>query len=200
MQRHSRNAFFPFTCAFAANLLLQACGGATPHTTPQRTLTPRDLYPSGAGYVWSYNVDTGTGLNSLGVTRVASTEGEHFRIQTAESELPYEYRVDGIFRSDADAYLIRFPLEIGQSWPTSEGREARIVSISEAAHVPAGDFSGCVLVEESGGESGREIRTTYCPDVGPVIVEARQALRLRPEGMTVRGVLLGFVRGSEDDM
>ena len=45
-----------------------------------------------------------------------------------------------------------------------------------AIETGAGRFSGCVRVVEEGAPSGAVVRTTYCPDVGPVEVESRIVL------------------------
>lgn len=176
------------------------CGGGQARTAgldPDR-LVPRNLYPMRDGYVWSYNVDTGTGMNTFAVSRVVSAEGDRYAISNGGEEILYEVREGGIFRPQTGTWLLRAPIEVGASWETTGGLTARVTSVTESVDVSAGHYDGCVVVVEEGGDSGRRIRTTYCAGVGPTVVESRQELQLRGEPLTVRGELIGLVRGAED--
>ncbi|MDQ3032670.1 MAG: hypothetical protein M3Y87_09655 [Myxococcota bacterium] len=188
---------------FGTLLLLAAiagCGGgqARPAGLDPDRLDPRALYPMREDYVWSYNVDTGTGMNTFAVSRVVSVEGDRYVITNGGEEIIYELREGGIFRPPTGTWLLRAPIEVGASWETTGGLTARVVSVTESVDVPAGHFDGCVDVVEEGGDSGRRIRTVYCAGVGPTVVESRQELQLRDEPLTVRGELIGLVRGVED--
>ena len=97
-----------------------------------RDLGPRNarsLYPMAEGYTWTYDIDTETEMNNLGVTRVTAVTGHHVEITTDASETRnYELREEGIFRSDRDVWLLRDPIVVGTEWPSSGGRTARITS------------------------------------------------------------------------
>jgi hypothetical protein len=96
--------------------------------------------------------------------------------------------------------LLRDPIAVGQEWPSTSGRTARIESITEAVDVTDGHYENCVAVMEEGGDAGLHVRTTYCMGVGPVIVESRQELTTSMTGgLTVRGTLRAHQQGEEDD-
>jgi len=181
--------------------LLPACGASAPRTAgfdPER-LAPERLYPMRDGYVWSYNVDTGTGMNTFAVSRVVRAEGSTFAITNGGEEIVYEVREDGIYRPQSGNYLLRAPIEVGASWPGSAGATARVTSVTEEVDVQAGHFEGCVSVLEENDESGRVVRTVYCDGQGPVLVESTQTLTMGEDrALTVRGELIGLVRGEED--
>jgi hypothetical protein len=179
---------------------LPGCGGAPVRPTgldPGR-LEPSNLYPMREGYVWSYDVDTGTGMRTFAVSRVLSVSGGRVAITNGGEEILYELRDGGIFRPQSGTWLLRAPIEVGASWPSSGDTTARVTSVTETVEVPGGRFEGCVEVLEEGGEGARRVRTVYCAGVGPTIVESRQELALRPEPLVVRGELIGLVRGAED--
>jgi hypothetical protein len=186
-----------------ATLLLSVhagCGAATarPAGLDPNRLIPRNLYPMQDGYVWSYNVDTGTGMNTFAVSRVVSVEGSQIAISNGGDELLYELREGGIFRPQTGTWLLKAPIDVGATWESSGGLVARVVSVTEHVSVPAGEYDGCVEVIEEGGDSGRRIRTIYCAGVGPTVIESTQTLQLRDEPLVVRGQLMGLVRGAED--
>ena len=185
----------------ALAVLVPACG-ATATTTPDLgPLTAQRLYPMGEGYIWTYDIDTQTEITALGISRVIGISGDLVRIAAdGGDERTYELREEGIYRPDVSAWLIRDPIEVGQEWPSSGARTARITSISEEVDVPAGHFTHCVEITEEGGEAGLHVRTVYCPDVGPAIVESRQELSLAMSGgVTVTGSLRGFQQGEDDE-
>lgn len=168
---------------------------------PTGPLTARSLYPMGEGYTWTYDIDTETEMNNLGITRVTSVVGSTVEVTTDAGETHvYERREDGIYRSDAGVWLLRDPIVVGTEWPSMSGRTARITSVSEAVDVFAGHYEGCVEVREEGGDSGRAIRTVYCRDVGPVVIEVAQALTATSMAgtVTVTGRLRDFDDGTPD--
>lgn len=175
-----------------------SAGGTTPRRGP---LTARDLYPFGEGYAWTYDIDTETETGpSLGVVRVTGIVGETVEItDTMGTTHPYELREGGIYRPDGGVWLIRDPIEVGTQWPSLNGRTARITSVTATADVFAGHYEGCVEVSEEGGDTERTIRTTYCPDVGPVVIQLHQVLTTAMSGgVTVTGRLRDFSNGLDD--
>lgn len=180
-----------------ALLFLAACGGA-PTTQEREPVTAARLYPLEPGLVWSYNVDTGLGdPPTLAISQVVGAEGDRFEIQNNRSEaVIYERRPEGIWRAASGTWLLRDPIEVGAEWEGPGGRTVRITSIDETVETPNQRFEGCVRVEEAGGADGRRIRTVYCPDVGPVLVESMMQAQLSGREAAVRAVLLGY--GSTD--
>lgn len=175
--------------------------GPTRTTVDRGPLTARSLYPMQSGYTWTYDIDTETEMNNLGVTRVTVIAGNTVEIATDASEThTYELRDDGIFRADGDVWLIRDPIVVGTEWPSLSGRTARISSVTETVDVFSGHYEGCVEVREEGGDSNRSIRTVYCQGVGPVLIEVAQSPITSMAGtVTVTGRLRDFNDGSDDD-
>lgn len=187
-----------------AILLVCGCGPSGPgpdHAETDR-LAPHRLYPLSAGNVWSYDVDLGLEGEppALAITRVQSVEGSRITVSSGPDQnewVEYELRPEGIFRVASGNWLLRAPIERGAEWPSGSGRTARVTSVTESVETPAGDFTGCVKVEETGDEAGRDIMTVYCPDVGPVFVQS--GMRSRLSGMTARVVarLRGYMFADE---
>ena len=186
--------------SIAALALTVACGSTTttPHIEP---LSARALYPMGASYIWTYDIDTHTGMSSLGITRVVQVEGNTIGIAADGGEVhAYELRPEGIYQPATQTWLLRDPIVVGQTWPSPHGRTATIASITETVDVTDGHYDGCVVVSEEGGEAGLHVRTTYCMGVGPVIVESRQELiTSMTGGLTVIGRLRAHQQESDDE-
>jgi hypothetical protein len=72
---------------------------------------------------------------------------------------------------------------------------ARVRSVNAAVKTPGGEFADCVEVEEGGGDAGRQIRTIYCPGVGPVYLESMMMVRGKEIKVTAR--LRGHMVGGE---
>ena len=166
--------------ALVATCGLAACGGAQSGGASQ-TLTAHDLYPMEVGGVWSFDLDTGFGPPVLGVMRVESVDGTRVTIRNNGDQVTtYERRPEGIYHVESESWLLHDPIAVGESWPSAGGRQAQIQSVDASASTPAGDFTGCALVEETGGEDGRVIHTTYC--LGRGMVEQRAAMRMEMTG------------------
>lgn len=182
-----------------ASLALTGCpstGPTTPHAEP---LSARRLYPMAAGYIWTYDIDTQTGMSSLGITRVVDVQGNTVGIAADGGEVhAYELRDEGIYRPATQTWLLHDPIAVGQTWPSTNGRTARIESVTETVDVTDGHYENCVAVLEEGGEAGLHVRTTYCMGVGPVIVESRQELiTSMTGGLTVIGRLRAHQQGDD---
>lgn len=180
-------------------LLAMGCGPG--RTTVERgPLTARSLYPMQDGYTWTYDIDTETEMNNLGVTRVTRVSGNRVEITTDASETHvYELREEGVYRADGEVWLLRDPIVVGTEWPSLSGHTARITSVTETVDVFAGHYEGCVEVMEEGGDSNRTIRTIYCQGVGPVLVEVAQSPVTSMAGVvTVTGRLRDFNDGTDD--
>lgn len=187
-----------------APALVAGCGGAPVRTTTVRTgpLTARDLYPLGEDYIWTYDIDTQTGIPTLGIRRVIRATPPTYVLQfdAERAEHTYELREGGIYDVESDAWLLRDPIAVGTTWPSQGGRTARITEVARDVDIPAGHFEDCIEVRETGSETGPDLITVYCPDQGPVIIESHQSLELATSGgITIRGVMrMPVQRGMED--
>jgi hypothetical protein len=165
--------------AIASLVGLAACGGAG--TPPERPLASAGsverYFPAAMGTAWSYDVTTGDGTSSLIIARVVAREGDRVAISVSGSEPnQYELRSDGVFSSDTGTYALRWPLEVGRSWPSRAGGEATIVETSRRVETLAGRFEGCVLVRETRPSPPATIDTYFCPDVGVARLEVEITL------------------------
>ncbi len=185
----------------ALALMVASCGGAqTGAARPTGDVrAPSRLYPLGAGYVWSYKIDTGTTMDSLVVMRVVRADGSHFEVSPGGGGSPsiYDRRPEGLFRPGSSTWLLRAPIEVGATWPSTSGMTATVTSVTARAATGAGDFEDCVEVTEAGGEAGRVTRTVYCTDVGPVLIDTSVALSVRETALHVVAKLQGFSFGGE---
>ncbi len=156
------------------------------------TITPSDLYPLQTGNAWSYDVDTGDESTTLGIARVEAFDGRIAEVHTGRTVVRYEVLPEGIRVPPGDAWLIRAPLVEGATWAGRGGRTARLASIDMTVETPAGTFDGCVEVVEMGGKLELEVRTVYCPQVGPVRVSSTMHSNVSDRVATVSAQLRGY--------
>jgi hypothetical protein len=155
-------------------------------------IEPSDLYPLETGNAWSYDVDTGEPSTTLAVSRVERFDGRIAELRTAQTLLRYEVLPEGIRVPSRDEWVLRAPFEEGATWPGRGGRTARLVSMGLRVETRAGAFDGCVLVSETGGKLELEVRTVYCPRVGPVSVESTMRSNVSDRALTVSAKLRGY--------
>jgi hypothetical protein len=168
-----------------------ACAGA-PAAKPTDELSVERLYPMRAGSVWTYDVDTGEGLPVLAITRVLSQRENRAEVSSGGEPILYEQRADGLFRTDLEGYVLKAPIRKGTRWELHDGATAEITDIQKTVVAPAGDFSGCVEVSESGGASQKRVRTVFCPDVGPVEIESSLQIAITGKAARVVARLRGY--------
>jgi hypothetical protein len=179
--------------AFVVGLLVAAAGCASaPKTLPTQQLTVERLYPLRPGSVWTYDVDTGEGVPTLAITRVLSKDGIKIEVSSGSDPFLYEQRPDGLYRPDIEGYVLHAPVEKGASWAGRDGATSQVTDTQRTVVTPAGDFQGCVEVLESGGASGKRVRTVFCPDVGPVEIESSLQMALTGQAAKVVAKLRGY--------
>jgi len=179
-------------CFLGALCCLVACAGQSPPPSSRATIEPSDLYPLRTGNAWSYDVDTGDSLTTLGIARVEAFDGHIAEVHTGRAVVRYEVLPEGIRVPPGDVWLIRAPLVEGATWPGRGGRTARLVSIDMTVETPAGTFDRCVEVVETGGKLELEVRTVYCPQVGPVRVRSTMHSNVSDRVATVSAELRGY--------
>jgi len=176
----------------AAVCLAAGCAGQNPPPPSHRLVDPLVLYPLQAGNAWSYDVDTGEASTTLAVTRVAGFDGHLAEVRTGGAVVRYEVSAEGIRAPTDDGWIIRAPVEDGATWQGRGGRIAHVISISMALETPAGRFDRCVEVLETGGKPDLEVRTVYCPGVGPVSVRSTMRSSVSDRVVTVSALLRGY--------
>ena len=178
-------------------LLLAACmachaGGTATGKGGDRLAIDR-LYPMRAGSVWTYDVDTGEGgPPTLAITRVTQSAGGQVDITSGGPPIRYEQRADGLYRGDRRAYVLKQPVRRGATWDVGQGATAEVLDVDKRVSTPAGDFTGCVEVRESGGATPKVVRTVFCPDVGPVELESSMGLAISGRSARVVARLRGY--------
>lgn len=177
--------------AIAAFAMCVACATTSP-AKREVGLDVRELYPLAEGNAWSYDVDAAEGSTTLATTRVDRVEAGVAMVTTGEVTTRYRVSGDGIRVESEDGWLLRAPLRPGASWPARGGRTAEIVALGTQARTSAGTFERCVEVHEHGGQLRLEIRTVYCPGVGPVLVVSTMRSDVSDRVLTVSARLRGF--------
>jgi hypothetical protein len=178
--------------AVAALCVTVACASQSAQPSPPAAFNPSDFYPLQTGNAWSYDVDTGDALTTLGITRVEAFDGRIATVHTGRAVLRYEVLPEGIRVPPGDAWLIRAPLVEGATWPGRGGRTARLVSLEVRVETAAGAFEQCVEVFETGGKLDLEVSTIYCPRVGPVRVSSTMRSSLSDRVAKVAAELRGY--------
>jgi hypothetical protein len=171
--------------------LLAACGAAAPPAGASAPVPVERLYPLRAGSIWTYDVDTGDGVPVLAITRVLSASPERIEVSSGGDPLLYQQRADGLYRTDLGIYVLRAPVQQGQSWDQG-GARAEVTDAQKSVTTVAGDFHGCVEVLEQGGPSNKHVRTVFCPDVGPVEIESSTTINLTGKTTRVLARLRGY--------
>lgn len=176
----------------ALALALAACAGQGGAVGPSTPVAVARYYPLRAGSVWTYDVDTGEGVKVLAITRVVARTGAFAQVSSGAEPIAYEERPDGLFRSDRQAYVLKEPLRQGASWDDGEGGKAEVTRTGVTVSTFAGSFQGCVEVREGSQGGHKQVRTVFCPDVGPVEVESSMAMALTGKSVRVRASLRGY--------
>lgn len=194
---------------FTIALALAACGTTTPEVAEPEIdrLAPTTLYPMQDGAQWVYDVHTGGDEPpTLGIFEVIEAVGNERRIAnnrgmdshgrvTHGDPISYRIEPEGIRHMSSGGWVLRANLEPGSEWEAMGGRTARVTDFDATVEVVAGTFEHCVEVEESGGDDGRVVRTVYCPQVGPVVIEASMETRLTMRTVTTRAELRSYDPG-----
>ena len=168
------------------------CATASKSGETRDATDPHAIYPLQPGNAWSYDVDTGESSTTLAVTRVEARNGNEARVRTGDRVVRYELVREGIRILPDGVWLVRAPFVVGAEWAAPGGRSARVVSVEVAMQTPAGFFEGCLEVLETGGELDLEVRTVYCPGVGPVSVASTMRSKVSERSLTVTATLRGY--------
>lgn len=171
---------------------LVACAGSASEVRkgpPDQS--PKSLYPLGAGFAWSYDVETEGSPPVLAVARVARFDAGVASVVTGpDAAQRYAVTDAGIQRVGQPGYLLKAPIAVGSMWESGAGTEARVASVSEQVTTSAGTFAACVVVQEQNRNSGQMVKTTYCPGVGPTVVVSQ--MEVRGQLLTVTARLRGY--------
>ncbi len=180
-----------------ALVLLAACGGADEVASSKPkwleagsaapigpSASPLEKYlPLVDGTIFQYetlsfsDAPTAAGGVIVASARRSSTTRGELRLPSGTHAI--EYVPDGIVALGGmgdRSYLLQAPLTQGRTWNGPRGAPITLTDVGIDVDVPAGSFHGCVRTAElHSGDNPKKILTTYCPDVGIVILEEASA-------------------------
>lgn len=164
--------------AFAATFALAACGGASgapgpngpPVTEPAITDVERFM-PLVAETVYSFETSVeNSGERGMMVVAVDRPRPELATLTVGGKAQRLEIVKEGI-RLAAGGWLLKAPLQRGSHFKGQFG-EVTVKSIDDSVSVPAGHYTGCIVTVEESVAGTKKVTTTFCPDVGMVLLEA----------------------------
>jgi hypothetical protein len=169
--------------AVAVAVVVAGCGSsgggaAAPHEAALPQSPVSRFLPLVDGNQWAFDAeDDESSGKGMFVTRVRRLPGPRFSLMSSQGSHVLEVRADGIVREESKAYVLRAPLSTAAEWPGENGATVRVSALDRVVEVPAGKFVGCVeTIEEvtpkPGKNPSRRVTTTYCPDVGIVLLHA----------------------------
>lgn len=182
------------TALLAASL--SACGADAPAIRPTETaLDPRRYFPLEVGTIWSYDVREGDALPTFATVRILESTPEGVSMQRNQQEPDLIVAsAEGIRKRGSEGWILRAPLEVGTTYLGEGGRSARIDALDASVRTGMGELHDCIRVVEHARETGIEVTTSFCPDVGPASVTSSITLDETGERIEVRATLIGMTR------
>ena len=177
-------------------LSLVACGEshppAAPSDKPTVAATSTETYfPLEEGKLYNYVTNEGGDTGML-VASVHRTDPQHGELRISNTSKRFVFLPEGVAYDSGGAFILKAPLEVGNTWPGEHGGTTKVTKVDAAPKVVAGSYSGCVeTVEDGGRPPGSKYTTTYCPGVGMVRLEVSAAggtakAELKSYGMPVK--------------
>ena len=110
----------------------------------------------------------------LATYAVLERTGDLAVVQAGDERLTYAVMAEGIAQKDGGMlgdYVIKNPVAAGAEWAVEGGR-AHIASVTADFKLDSGEhYLGCIVVEVTRTDPVRVTRTTFAPDLGPVMLE-----------------------------
>lgn len=164
--------------ALGLALLVVGCatgGAGSNDIKPRPNLTAADFYPLTPGWKWAYDVEK-DGVNILATYAVLERTGDVAVVQAGDEHLTYAVTPEGIAQKEGGMlgdYVIKNPIAAGAEWAVEGGR-AHIASVTADFKLDSGEhYLGCIVVEVTRSDPVRVTRTTFAPDLGPVLLEVQ---------------------------
>jgi hypothetical protein len=127
-------------------------------------------FPLEDGKIYNYVTNEGGDTGML-VAKVHRTDPTHGELRLSNATKRFVYKPDGVGYEEG-AYILKAPLDVGATWPGEHGGTTRVSAKDVSPKVLAGAYTGCIqTIEENGRPPGSRYTTTYCPDVGMVLLE-----------------------------
>jgi hypothetical protein len=148
-------------------------GGTSNDIKPRANLTAADFYPLTPGWKWAYDVEK-DGMNILATYAVLERNGDTAVVQAGDERLTYAVTPEGIAQKDGGMlgdFIIKNPVQVGAEWAVEGGR-AHVASVAADFKMDSGEhYLGCLVIEVTRTDPVRVTRTTFAPDLGPVLLE-----------------------------
>lgn len=165
------------TTLLCVSLVAGACGGsaapaeaAAPPKPPPITDVERYM-PLEHDTVYAYDTVDDRGQTGMLVMEVSRPRAGRADLKVGSTVERLDI-VEGGIRRLAGGWVLKSPLEVGAEWKDGM-KHIRVTSVDTQVQVKAGSFVGCIeTVEESGSAmAGKKVTSTYCPDVGMVVMD-----------------------------
>ena len=170
----------------ASLLGLAACSGSsTPHTTSKFFVPPSGAgdvssstaaeryFPLVDGTVFNYATQNEARGNGVLIARVHRVDATHGDLVFPTGRKRFSYTPEGVRILPSGDFVLAAPVVRGATFRGQNGGRAVIEETSLVIDVKAGSFKDCVrVVEERGGDRRARYATTFCPDIGIVVLEA----------------------------
>jgi hypothetical protein len=164
---------------------LASVGCSTPSPefaeTPTAMVSPtsgtplEQLFPLIDEHMYHYATESDDGQGML-VARVQRDRADGGSLEMSGGTKRFGYKPDGIVLERTGmmpVYVLKQPLSVGTKWRGEHGGWVEVAEVSAVVNVPAGTYQGCVkTVEQRGGDMPLRVATTFCPDIGIVVLEA----------------------------
>jgi hypothetical protein len=170
-------------------LVLLGCGEpATP--APEVAVAPvapasgtelEVFFPLVDGHIYTYATESDDDAGRL-VVRARRSGADRGALVTGSTVREFAYAADGVVLERpgaAPVHVLKSPLAPGAQWRGEHGGTVSIAEVGARVTVPAGTFQNCVkTVELRGGDRPMQVATTFCPEVGIVLLEASSGEQL----------------------
>ncbi len=199
-----------FSLCLLAATALGACSGAA--KDPERSVmvapptgasdvssnTPAEQYfPLVDGTVYNYETQNGEGVRGILIARVHRTDQTHGALLFPSGRKRFLYSPQGVLIDPSGDIVLPADIRVGATFRGQNGGRATIDDTSVVIDVKAGSFRNCVrVVEQRGGDQRAVYTTTFCPDVGIVVIEAQSGSAYERAELVSAGPPVIFTDGS----
>jgi hypothetical protein len=167
--------------AIALGTCAIACGGSVglpPDTVRlqqgERSEVDR-FFPLHDGVVYEYDTRGSSGRPGIMTIQVENTDAQHVEMAFGGRRESLVVSATGARYADG-GYLLKAPLTLDNSWDGRHG-VARVVERNVELTVPAGNFVGCIRVQENDrSHTSTTTTSVYCPKVGLVLLDVKTSV------------------------
>ena len=127
---------------------------------------------------WVYDATNDDGVHDTLIVRARRVSASGGELVTPRGTRRIVYTPEGVGLVDRAAFVLKEPLRVGTTWRGGHGGVSRIERVGATITSFSGRFVDCVVtIGERGGDVRVTYTTTFCPDVGIVILEVDTGLQ-----------------------